>query len=78
MSGLVSSRRGLVADRPPLGGGRVAVVGAYGDLVGGVECAEQIAENGGLILGQRFGREQVDGARFRLVEQRLQHRQVVA
>ncbi len=68
----------LVADRPALRGGRVAVVGAHRQLIRRTKRAQHVPESTGLILGQRLGGEQIDGAGVGIIEQRLQDRQVVA
>ncbi len=55
---------------------RVAVVGERAYLRShGIHGRLKLVQ---LILGQRLGREQIQGARARIVHQTLQHRQVVA
>jgi len=60
---------------PPCVLGRVAVVGEHPHLG---QRPRQRLELGQLILGQGLRREQVEDAGLRLIEQRLQRRQVVA
>ena len=57
-------------------GGRVAVIGEDAEAM--VEARGQIMQFGQLILRQGFGGEQVQRARVRIFEHRVQHRQVVA
>ena len=76
MSGLVTTTWPGGADVVADGRRRVAVVDARGDInVGGVG---QLAERRQLVLAERLGREQVQGAGGRVLRHRLQHGQVVA
>ena len=56
--------------------GRVAVVGEGADV--GAQRLDQAVQLGELVLGQGLGREQVQGARVRVLEDRVQDGQVVA
>jgi hypothetical protein len=67
-----------VADCPALRGEGVAVIGAHRDLLDGVQRRQQVAEDGRLILRERLGGEQVEGAGLGILKQRLKDRQVVA
>ena len=55
---------------------RVAVVGEGADV--GAHRVDGALEFVQLILGQRLGGEQIHGARVRIAQQQVQHRQVVA
>ena len=64
------------SDQRPDGYRRVAVINAGVDV--DIGCAGQLAEGCQLVLAERLGREQVEGAGSRILGQRLQHGQVVA
>ena len=70
----------LAADRAPRVGRRVAVVGEDADLEIAVARHElrQRVQLGELILRQRLGRKEVQRARRRILQDRVQHRRVVA
>jgi hypothetical protein len=57
---------------------RVAIVETDGDGRFRPQRAQERRQFGRLILSQRFGGEEVQGARFRIGQQALQDRQVVA
>ena len=66
----------LPADRLPGVVGGVPVVGVCLDI--GLELADQAVDLVHLVLGEGLRREEVEGAGFRLFEDLLQNRQVVA
>ena len=76
MSGLVSTTLARCADGFARVLRRVAVVGE------GAQVAADLLHRGlelvQLIFGQRLGREQIHRARFRIAQQQIEHRQVVA
>ena len=69
----------LLADGAPLTPGSVAIVHARLDRSGQLrQRLQQPQDSLELVLGQRLGREQVQGRGLRLLKQSFQHRQVVA
>ena len=65
-----------LANRLARVGGRVAIVGEDAEAI--VEARGQVVQLGKLILRERFGGEQVQRARVRIFQHRVQDRQVVA
>ena len=64
------------ADGRPNRGRGVAVIGRRGD--GEAGCPRELAELGDLILAERLGRKEEEGASGRVVGDRLEDRQRVA
>ena len=65
-----------LADRPARVRRRVAVIGKHAKAVVQPHC--QVVQFGQLVLCQRLGGEEVERARVRVLEDCVQHRQVVA
>ena len=70
----------LAADRPARVGRRVAIIGEDADLEIAIARHEpgQRAQLGQLILRERLGRKEIERARRGILENRVEHRRVVA
>ena len=65
---------GLFPNKGPGRGGRIAIVGGDGD---GIFRSQKLAQGSLLVMGQGFGGKKIERPGLWIIQQMIQHRQVI-